>query len=158
MSKIEERARELAEPFLEQNGCALWDVLFEKEGAMNYLRILFDNADPEFGALDMDKCERLTPHLNSLMDKQDFISQVDIVEIGSPGITRRLRRREHFDFCMNKNIRVMKRSDNGKTEIITGILRGFDAENKSIKIDVDKNICDEPLKKCIRITLEEQPQ
>jgi len=148
-NRIEDRAREIAEPFLKENDCFLWDVIFEKEGAMHYLRILFDSNN---GTLDMDKCEKLTPPLNRLLDEQEFIKQVDIVEIGSPGLTRRLRHKEHFDFCKGKNIRIMKRADNGKTEMVTGILEGFDQGNKSVIFDGEEI----SLKKCIRITLEEQ--
>jgi len=158
-NRIEDRARKIVEPFLEENGCQLWDVVFEKEGAMHYLRILFDKKN---SALNMDECEKLTPPLNKLIDAQDFINQVDIIEIGSPGTTRRLRHKEHFNYCMNKSIRVMRRLDNGKTETITGILmgyKGFDEqnrENKSITLIENPNSKEMPkeisLKKCIRIT------
>ena len=151
-NRIEDLTRRVAEPFLNENGCLLWDVVFEKEGAMHYLRILFD--DGEGAALSMDKCERLTPPLNRLLDEQEFINRVDIVEIGSPGLTRRLRNKEHFERCKNKNIRVMKRADNGKTEFVTGILNDYDTENKTIKLDSQEI----NLKKCIRVTLEEQPK
>jgi len=151
MSKIEDRARNIAEPFLRQNNCILWDVVFEKEGAFHYLRILFDD---EKGALDDEKCVRLTPPLNKLLDAHEFIKQVDVVEMGSPGLTRRLRHKAHFDLCVDKNVRVMRRTDNGKTEIMSGKLTGYNHENKSITLDGDEI----SLKKCIRITLEEQPQ
>jgi ribosome maturation factor RimP len=148
-NRIEDQARRIAEPFLRENNCRLWDVVFEKEGAMHYLRILFDSAD---GALDMERCEKLTPPLNKLMDAQEFIKQVDILEIGSPGLTRRLRRSEHFEFCTGKNISIMKRTDNGKTEIVKGTLTSYDLENKSITLDGENQML---LKKCIRITLED---
>ncbi|MCL1903479.1 MAG: ribosome assembly cofactor RimP [Oscillospiraceae bacterium] len=151
-NRIEDQARRIAEPFLNENNCLLWDVLFEKEGAMHYLKVLFDDGD---GALDMDKCERLTPPLNKLFDAEDFIKQVDIVEIGSPGLTRRLRHKEHFNFCKGKNIRVMKRLENGKTQMISGTLTDYDAEGKYITLNGEEQM---NLKKCIRITLEEQPQ
>ena len=149
-NRIEDRARQVAEPFLTENDCILWDVIFEKEGAMHYLKILFDDVN---GALDDDKCVKLTPPLNKLLDAENFIEQVDIVELGSPGLTRRLRHKEHFEQCTGKNIRVMRRLDNGKTEIISGNLSGFNAENKAITVDGNEI----NLKKCIRITLEEQP-
>ncbi|MCL2035842.1 MAG: ribosome assembly cofactor RimP [Oscillospiraceae bacterium] len=151
--RIEERVRNRVEPFLEENGCRLWDVIFEKEGAMHYLKILFDDAD---GSLDLEKCEKLTPPLNKLLDEEEFIKkgQVDIVEIGSPGLSRRLRHAEHFEFCNGKTVKVMKRTDSGKTEVITGILNGFDSENKSVTVDGEEI----SLKKCIRINLEEHPK
>jgi ribosome maturation factor RimP len=154
-NRIEDQARRVAEPFLRENHCILWDVVFEKEGAMHYLRILFDD---EQGALDMDKCEKLTPPLNRLMDEQEFIKkgQVDIIEIGSPGVSRRLRHQMHFEFSIGKQVKVMRRQDNGKTETITGVLTGYNVESKSITLD--DNLDELTLKKCIRITLEEQPQ
>jgi ribosome maturation factor RimP len=151
-NRIEDRARRIAEPFLKENGCRLWDVVFEKEGAMHYLRILFDN---EYGELDIDKCEQLTRPLNKLMDSEEFIKQVDILEIGSPGITRRIRNKEHFGFCMGKQIKIMRRKEDGKTETINGTLTDYCTESKSVTLDQNQEI---PLKKCIRITLEEQAQ
>jgi ribosome maturation factor RimP len=159
MSKIENLARSIAEPFLAENDCRLWDVVFEKEGAMHYLRILFERQD---GSIDMELCEKLTRPLNNLMDEQDFIKQVDILEIGSPGITRRVRHKEHFDFCIGKQIKAMKRLDNGKTEVITGILSAYDEVNKTITLSLQENsqeISQEILlKKCLRVTLEETQQ
>jgi ribosome maturation factor RimP len=149
--RIEDQARRIAEPFLKENDCLLWDVIFEKEGALYYLKIHFDDIN---GALDDEKCVKLTPSLNKLLDAHDFIKQVDIVEIGSPGLTRRLRHSEHFEFCTGKNIRLMKRADNGKTEIISGVLTGYDKQTKSITVEESEI----STKKCIRITLEEQPQ
>jgi len=148
-NRIEDRAKNLAEPFLKENNCVLWDVIFEKEGAMHYLKILFE---PEDGALDMAQCEKLTPPLNKIMDAEEFIKQVDILEIGSPGLNRRLRKPEHFEKCTGKTVKVMKRLDNGKTETVSGVLDGFNPENKSIIFDKTEIA----LKKCLRITLEEQ--
>jgi ribosome maturation factor RimP len=158
-NRIEDQARRIVAPFLAENNCVLWDVIFEKEGAMHYLKILFDRATPdgERAPLDDDRCVELTPPLNKLLDEQKFIEQVDIVELGSPGLTRRLRNKEHFDYCNGKNVRIMRRLDNGKTEILSGILQGFNDEGKSILLDNQSGAGTIPVKKCIRITLEEQP-
>jgi len=148
MSSIEERARAAAEPFLKEQGCRLWDVIFEKEGAMRYLKILFDD---ENGSLDMDRCEKLTPPINRILDAEEFIKDVDVVEIGSPGLSRRLRRPEHFAACVGKNVKVIKRNG-GKTETLTGVLDGFNAEDKLVSVDLTEI----PLKNIVRIALEEQ--
>ncbi|MDR0197798.1 MAG: ribosome assembly cofactor RimP [Oscillospiraceae bacterium] len=149
--KIEQRARGIAEPFLKANGCLLWDVIFEKEGAMRYLRILFDGED---GPPDLDKCEELTLPLNRLMDSEDFIKEVDIVEIGSPGLSRRLRRPEHFEACVGKTVKISKRAVNGKCETVTGVLTGFDVGRGAVITDKSEF----SLKECIRITLQPEEQ
>jgi ribosome maturation factor RimP len=150
MYRIEDRVRKAVTPFLEEHNCRLWDVVFEKEGALYYLRVLFDLAA---SALDMESCERLTQPLNKLIDAEK-IDQIDIVEIGSPGITRVLRHPEHFESSVGKSIRIMRRADNGKTEVVSGILQSHNAENKSITINSDEI----SLKKCIRVTLDNQEE
>lgn len=131
--RIEERAYALAAPILEEKGYKLWDVCFEKEGAMWYLRILFDKE----GGIDSDECEEVSEPLNKLIDKQDFIGKIDILEIGSPGLTKRLRRPEHFRACIGEKIRVTVRNEKGKEVSIFGTLLGYDDENNSFTLEKD---------------------
>ncbi len=131
--RIEERAYALAAPILEEKGYKLWDVCFEKEGAMWYLRILFDKE----GGIDSDECEEVSEPLNKLIDKQDFIGKIDILEIGSPGLTKRLRRPEHFRACIGEKIRVTVRDEKGKEVSIFGTLLGYDDENNSFTLEKD---------------------
>jgi ribosome maturation factor RimP len=151
MNRIEDRVRSAVTPFLEENGCRLWDVVFEKEGALYYLRVLFDGKDGGF--LDIELCEKLTAPLNKLIDALS-VTQIDIVEIGSPGITRQLRRPEHFELCTGKPVRVMNRADNGKTEVVRGILTGCNADNKTITVGSNEY----SLKRIIRVTLDSQEE
>ena len=131
--RIEERAYALAAPILEEKGYKLWDVCFEKEGAMWYLRILFDKE----GGIDSDECEEVSEPLNKLIDKQDFIGKIDILEIGSPGLTKRLRRPQHFKSCIGEKIRVTVRNEKGKEVSIFGTLLGYDDENNSFTLEKD---------------------
>lgn len=145
--KIEEQAKKLAAPIIEQNGCKLWDVCFEKEGAMWYLRVLFDS-EP---GLDSDSCEEISKPINDLFDKQDFIEQVDILEIGTPGIYKRLRKPRHFSECMGKRVTVQAKTEKGE-EFFTGVLEGYDEEKG--EITVDKRAF--RLSRCIKISLDEE--
>ena len=149
--KIEEQARKLALPIVEQNGCKLWDVCFEKEGAMWYLRVLFDLADTDSESLDSDRCEEISKPINELFDKQSFIEQVDILEIGTPGIYKKLRTSEHFQSCMGKRITAQVKAEKGE-EFVTGILDGYDEDNNEIVVEgrVIK------LSKCIKVNLDEE--
>ncbi len=128
--RIEERAYALVAPILEEKGYRLWDVCFEKEGAMWYLRILFDKD----GGIDSDECEEVSEPLNKLIDKQDFIGKIDILEIGSPGLTKKLRRPEHFRACIGERIRVTVRDEKGKEVSVYGDLSAYDEENGSFTI------------------------
>ncbi|MDR2559753.1 MAG: ribosome assembly cofactor RimP [Oscillospiraceae bacterium] len=147
---IEEKTRALVEPLLTEAGFALWDVIFEKEGAMNYLRILFDKD----GGLNDEDCAQMITPLNQLMDKQDFIVHIDILEAGSPGLTRRLRHPGHFTQNIGNPIRVMKRGDKGKTDVIYGTLETYDpgANQISLKTETETIVLD--VKNCLRINLD----
>ena len=155
--KIEEQARKLALPIVEQNGCKLWDVCFEKEGAMWYLRVLFDLADtddPDGESLDSDRCEEISKPINDLFDKQSFIEQVDILEIGTPGIYKKLRIPEHFQSCMGKRITAQVKAEKGE-EFVTGILENYSEEKDEIaEITVDGRAI--KFSKCIKVNLDEE--
>ncbi len=116
---------------IEQYGLKLWDVCFEKEGAMWYLRILVDKD----GGLDSDECEEVSRPINEIIDKQDFIKSVDILEVGSPGLTKKLRRPEHFTACVGEKIRVTRRNEKGKEFSVYGVLEQYDETNGTFVID-----------------------
>ena len=139
---IEEQAAQAALPLLEEAGCELWDVCFEKEGAMWYLRVLFDRDD----GVDSDSCEEISRPINELFDKQPFIEHIDILEIGTPGISRRLRKPEHFRSWLGERVRAQVKTEKGETYII-GTLDNYDEEKDEITINGETV----RLKKCIKV-------
>jgi ribosome maturation factor RimP len=126
---IEEKAAAVVLPLLEREGYRLWDVLFEKEGAEHVLSVLFEKSD---GTLDIGECERLTPIINALLDKESFMASVDVVEIGSPGLGRRLRRDEHFAYAVGKPVFLRVRSEKGKSLPVEGMLEAFDEKSVAV--------------------------
>lgn len=147
--KVEEQALALVKPIVEEAGYKLWDVCFEKEGAMWYLRILFDRE----GGVDSDECEKLTEPINKLVDGQDFIKYVDILEVGSPGLTKKLRKPEHFEQSLGTNIRVTVRNEKGKEEAVYGVLTAYDREKDEIMLDGEKTFV---TAKCVKINADIQ--
>lgn len=97
-----EKARQLAEPVCAELGLFLWDVRFEKEGALWYLRIFIDRDE----GVDMDTCEAFSHRFNEVLDREDFIPQNYIFEAGSPGLGRKLTRPEHFEVCTGDEVRL----------------------------------------------------
>lgn len=142
---IEEEARRLAEPLIEKSGCSLYDVCFEKEGAMWYLRVLFDSAE----GVDSDKCEEISRPINELFDKQKFIEQVDILEIGTPGVYKKLRKPEHFKEALGQRVSAHIKSDGGES-YKTGILEKYSEEEGLITVDGDRI----KLSKCLKVNYE----
>ena len=97
-----EKARQLAGPICDELGLFLWDVRFEKEGALWYLRIFIDRDE----GVDMDTCENFSRRFNEVLDREDFIPQNYIFEAGSPGLGRKLTRPEHFEVCTGDEVRL----------------------------------------------------
>ena len=146
-NSIEERAKAAVMPVIEKNGLMLWDVCFEKEGAMWYLRVLVDKE----GGLDSDECELISKPINEILDKQELIKSVDILEVGSPGLTKKLRKPEHFRACMGEPIRVTRRGPKGKEYSVYGILAAYDEEKGTITLE-DKNEKTElVISECVKI-------
>lgn len=94
----------LVRPTLTQLGFALWDVRYEKEGPNWYLRILIDHADGS--VMDTDACETASRAVEPLIDEADPIEQSYFLEVGSPGLGRRLTRPEHFAACEGREVTV----------------------------------------------------
>ncbi len=134
-------------PIIGQYGLKLWDVCFEKEGAMWYLRILVDKD----GGIDSDECEEISAPINAAMDKQDFIKNVDILEVGSPGLTKKLRLPEHFRACMGERVRVTKRDKKGKEFSIYGTLAAYSEEQGTITLTDENGQTELSLSECVKV-------
>ncbi len=127
-----QRVFELVQPITDELGIFLWDVCFEKEGATWYLRVFIDRDE----GISMDDCEAVTRPLNKKLDEEDFISQAYVLEVGSPGLARELKRPIHFEAYLGDRVKVrlIRPNENGVKEF-TGILKFY--EKDSIEIEAE---------------------
>ena len=114
---------DLVRPVLEGMNLRLWDVRFEKEGPDWFLRILIDRDEP----LDMVTCEAASRAIDPVIDEADPISQSYYMEVGSPGLGRRLTRPEHFQQYLGQTveIRLVRPDEDGQREY-EGTLKAFE--------------------------------
>lgn len=114
---------ELVRPVIESMGLGLrlWDVRFEKEGPDWYLRILIDRDEP----LDTDTCALVSHAIDPVIDEADPIDRSYFMEVGSPGLGRRLTRPEHYEQLQGQKVavRLIRPLENGMREF-EGILQG----------------------------------
>lgn len=110
----------LVRPAIESLGLRLWDVRYEKEGAEWYLKVLIDRDQP----MDTDTCELASKTIDPILDEADPIQESYYLEVGSPGIGRKLARPEHYAWAEGQKVKakLYKPHQNGKKEI-TGILK-----------------------------------
>lgn len=127
---------EIVRPVVEDLGLRLWDVRFEKEGPDWYLRVLIERDTP----LDTDTCEDVTRAIDPLLDEADPIEQSYYLEVGSPGLGRRLTREEHFARYLGEKVAVrLIRPDESGCRDYEGTLTGFENGNVSVQT-ADKTI------------------
>ena len=95
-----QRVEALVRPTVEGMGLRLWDVVFEKEGPDWYLRILIDRD----GTMDTDTCAEVSHALDPILDEADPIDQSYYLEVGSPGLGRKLTRPEHYEAVQGQKV------------------------------------------------------
>ncbi len=93
---------ELAEPLAEELGLVLWDVVFEKEGANYYLRIIIDKED----GVGIDDCVNMSHALDKPLDDANIIDRQYNLQVSSPGIERKLTRDFHFECAIDEKVIV----------------------------------------------------
>ena len=150
---IEKKTEELVMPIIERFGYELWDVEYVKEGSAYYLRIY---ADKE-GGFTVDDCEAVSRAIDPLLDEEDFISDAYILEVSSPGLTRKLVKDRDFDRSIGRLIRVnlYKAVDGEKSYV--GNLKEYDNENLTVEITAD-NIVTIPRNNISMVRLEFEPE
>ena len=122
----------LVRPVVEGMGLRLWDVRFEKEGPDWFLRVLIDRDEP----LDTDTCEAVSRAIDPLLDAADPIEQSYYLEVGSPGLGRRLTKPEHYDALTGQKIRVrLYRANAAGQREFAGILTGREGSTVTVETE-----------------------
>jgi len=128
MAKVTDTVAALAAPIVEQAGCTLWDVEYVKEAGEWFLRVYIDRE----GGVNIDHCEAVSRPLSDLLDEADPIQGSYTFEVSSAGLDRVLRKAEHYELCMGKQVDVkLYRPLDGRKEY-TGTLNGFADGNVTV--------------------------
>ena len=138
MTSLEKKIEDLVKPIIENLGYKVYDVIYQKEGKDNYLRIFIDSDK----GIDLNDCEKVNDSVNDILDEKDYIKAQYYLEISSPGVERNLRRDEQFMDSINKNIEVHLYNNINNNKIITGILNECNDNNivvNNIKIEKSNN-------------------
>lgn len=127
----EQKVYDLIKPITDELGYYLWDVCYEKEGAMWYLRVFIDQDE----GISIADCERATEPINQILDEADPISQSYVLEVGSAGLERELVKEEHFEVCTGDTVRIrFIRELDGEKEV-TAVLDGADREGVQVTLE-----------------------
>lgn len=122
---------EAVQPIADTMGLVLWDVRFEKEGATWYLRLFIEKE----GGVTISDCENFSRAADKLLDEVDPIDQSYVLEVGSPGTEREMRKDWHFQKYLGSlvNIRLIRPVE-GQRDFI-GALTGYENDEITILLD-----------------------
>lgn len=121
MKKVTEVAAELAAPIAEAAGCSLWDVEYVREAGTWFLRVYLDRP----GGVSIDHCEAVSRPLSDKLDEVDPIEGSYVLEVGSAGADRQLKKPEHFQQFMGEEVEVkLYRPRDGRKDF-HGLLAGY---------------------------------
>lgn len=135
MTGVEQKVYNVVKPVIENLGYSIWDIIYEKEGKDNYLRVFIDK---EGKTIDINDCETVNNAITDLLDEKDLIKSQYYLEISSSGLERRLRSDEHLEYAKKRKVEIhlYKPIIEKKKELI-GIL--IDYTDTEIVVNVDNN-------------------
>lgn len=130
--KIEEIARGVTLPILDELGFELVDIEYKKEGAHWYLRLYVDKT----GGITIDDCQQASDRINTALDGAIKVPY-DFLEVSSPGLDRPLKKEKDFIRYKGRKVDVkLYKAING-TKNYTGELLGLIEGKIKIKIGED---------------------
>ena len=97
-----EKILTLIEPIMQEDTCFIYDIEYIKEAGERILRIFIDKDD----GVDINDCERVSRLIEQILDEQDIIKEQYRLQVGSPGIERRLVKSWHYKKYINSNVIV----------------------------------------------------
>ena len=87
---------------VESLGAKLYDITTTKEHDRNIFRVLV-TAD---GGISLDKCAEISRMISPILDVDEPMSGEYILEVSSPGIERKLRKKEHFIASVGEKVKI----------------------------------------------------
>lgn len=131
---IPQIAEQLGEPIAERLGLKFWDVKFEKEGSVRFLRYFLYKE----GGVDIEDCENFSRLMDAELDRVDPIEESYYLEAASPGIECELTKAWHFELYLGKlvSVKLFKAKD-GQKEFVAR-LTNFDESAKTVTLCFDQ--------------------
>ena len=124
----------LIAPVVEEMGIELYDMEFVKEGGTRVLRLFIDKE----GGVDLNDCEGVSRAVEAVLDEHDPIPASYRLQVGSPGVERKLAKPGHFARHLGSKVTVrlflpLKVSESASRKNFTGVLRGYDGASISLE-------------------------
>ncbi len=87
---------------VESLGANLYDVVSAKEHDKNIFRVLVTAPN----GISLDKCAEISRMISPILDVDEPMGGEYILEVSSPGIERKLRKKEHFISSVGEKVKI----------------------------------------------------
>jgi ribosome maturation factor RimP len=125
--KIEALAGEVARDL----SLSLFDVEIAREGPRTILRVYVERE----GGISLSDITTYSRRFGAVLEVDDPLHGPYVLEVSSPGVTRRLRRPEHFERSLGKRVRVNLVAPLEGRRHLVGELSACDGEGISVVVD-----------------------
>lgn len=140
MSKTNE-LETFVQDIIEPEGYELTDLEYRKESGRWILRIFADKP----GGIMLDDCQVISNKISFLIDAENRIPGAYNIEVSSPGLNRRLKKRKDFERFLNSKVSVKTFDEIENQRNFTGNLVSADEEKITVE-DVTSGIKEIPYK------------
>jgi ribosome maturation factor RimP len=128
------RVEEFAQSVGQKQNVEIVDVELKGTGRNQLLRVFIDKV----GGVTHSDCENVSHSLSELLDGAALLLGEYTLEVSSPGVERKLKRREDYERFQGQKARIVVRDSEvarvGKSRFVEGTLAGV--ENDEIVLDV----------------------
>ncbi len=114
------KLNEVIKNIVEDNGCELYDIGITEEGDNKFFRVYITKP----GGVTLSECAAINNLLSPIFDIEEPLNDKYFLEVSSPGIERKLTKKEHFEKSIGENVKVT--TNDGKK--LKGMLKSFDGE------------------------------
>ena len=125
--KIETLAGEVARDL----SLSLFDVEIAREGPRTILRVYIERE----GGVPLSDIATFSRRFGAILEVDDPMDGPYVLEVSSPGVTRRLRRPEHFERSLGKRVRVSLSAPREGRRHLVGELSACDGEGIEVVAD-----------------------
>ena len=112
---------------VESLGANLYDIVTVKEHDRNIFRVLVTAEN----GISLDKCAEISRMISPILDVDEPMGGEYILEVSSPGIERKLRKKDHFIASVGEKVKIK----NFAMEIFKGELISADNEKIVVKTE-----------------------
>ena len=123
-AQIRRQVEELSESLVVAEGMELVDLEYRREGPRWMLRLFIDKE----GGVTVDDCARISRELGDLLDVKDIIPHAYVLEVSSPGLNRRIRKKGDFSRFAGQKVQLLLISPIDGRRKIVGELIGVEGE------------------------------